>query len=183
MSLIELVDNTRTDKNTIHSYLELYEVLLCRRKYMAKNILEIGIYQGGSIKLWDEYFPNAKVYGVDIMEESEVWEEIKNKDKICLFTSTNAYDPGFWLMMKKIKFDMILDDGPHTLESMQTFIRLYSQLLSQRGILILEDIQHWSWINVLRKCVPANLKRFVKVYDLRKNKGRYDDIVLVIDKK
>ena len=28
MSLIQLVDNTKTDKNTIHSYLGLYEKLL-----------------------------------------------------------------------------------------------------------------------------------------------------------
>jgi hypothetical protein len=43
MSLIELVDNTRTDKNEIHGYLELYEQLLSRLKTSATNILEIGI--------------------------------------------------------------------------------------------------------------------------------------------
>jgi hypothetical protein len=41
MSLIELVDNTRTDKNEIHGYLELYEQLLSRLKTSATNILEI----------------------------------------------------------------------------------------------------------------------------------------------
>jgi hypothetical protein len=43
MSLIDIVDNTKTDKNTTHSYLELYQELLQNRKETTKNILEIGI--------------------------------------------------------------------------------------------------------------------------------------------
>jgi len=55
MSLEELVDNDRTDKNTIHSYLPLYQKLLIKKKETAKNVLEIGIYKGGSIKLWNNF--------------------------------------------------------------------------------------------------------------------------------
>ena len=186
MSLVELVDNTRTDKNTCHSYLELYENLLNRKKYTAKNILEIGICNGGSIKLWHDYFENAKIYGLDIMNEINVWDELKNKERIILHTSVDAYNMNFYidnLLNKNIKFDMILDDGPHTLESMKTFIVLYSQLLSDDGILILEDIQSPDWLDVLVKCVPEHLKQYVKIHDLRHIKGRYDDLVLVIDKK
>ena len=76
----------------------------------------------------------------------------------------------------------MLDDGPHTLESMVQFIRLYSKIMADDGILIIEDVQDWSWINVLTNEVPDHLKQFVKVYDLRQNKGRYDDIVFTIDK-
>jgi len=57
--LIDIVDNLRTDKNTFHSYLNLYENLLKSKKYSAKNILEVGIYKGGSIKMWKDYFVNA----------------------------------------------------------------------------------------------------------------------------
>ena len=76
----------------------------------------------------------------------------------------------------------MLDDGPHTLESMKQFIKLYSQLLTDDGILIVEDVQDWGWIDILRNEVPESLKQYVKVYDLRKNKNRYDDIVFTIDK-
>ena len=41
-TLQQLVDNSRTDKNTTHSYLGLYEELLQTKKYTAKNVLEIG---------------------------------------------------------------------------------------------------------------------------------------------
>ena len=62
------------------------------------------------------------------------------------------------------------------------FIKLYSQIIDDDGILIIEDIQSWDWIDILKNEIPENLKNFVNVYDLRLNKNRYDDIVLTIDK-
>lgn len=50
MSLDKL-KTTTTDKNTTHSYLPLYDTLLEPIKDTTGNILEIGVYQGGSIKL------------------------------------------------------------------------------------------------------------------------------------
>lgn len=184
-TLQQLVDNSRTDKNTIHSYLGLYEELLQSKKYTAKNVLEIGICYGGSIKLWSDYFVNATIYGCDIMHINNVWDVIKNNDKIKLYTSTDAYNHTFILnelFLKPVRFDMILDDGPHTLESMKTYVKYYSQLLTDDGILILEDIQSWDWIDIIKAEIPQELQKFVSTFDLRPNKNRYDDIVLVINK-
>lgn len=185
MSLEEIVDNLTTDKNTTHSYLPLYQNLLISKKETAKNVLEVGIYQGGSIKLWSDFFTNATVYGLDIMNINDVCECIKNNEKIILFTSTDAYNNDFFVtnfLMKNIKCDLMLDDGPHTLESMKEFIKLYSQIMTDDGILIIEDVQSWDWIDILTNEVPEKLKQYVKVYDLRQNKNRYDDIVFTIDK-
>ena len=181
MSLEKIVDNSRTDKNTIHSYLSLYQKLLITKKETAKNELEVGIYNGGSIKLWSDYFTNANVYGLDIMNIENVWKGIKNNEKIILHTSTDAYDNDFFInhfLNKNIKCDFMLDDGPHSLKSMKQFIKLYSQIMTDDGILIIEDVQSWNWIDILKNEVPENLKQYVKIYDLRKNKNRYDDIVL-----
>jgi len=185
MSLQEIVDNSRTDKNTTHSYLPLYQQLLAGKKETAKNVLEIGIQQGGSIKLWSDFFINANVYGVDVMDIHSVWDCIKNNEKIILHTTTNAYDNDFFdnqLLNKNLKFDFMLDDGPHSLESMEQFIQLYSKIMTDDGILIIEDVQSWDWIDILKNEVPDDLKDFIKVYDLRENKYRYDDIVFTIDK-
>ena len=54
--------------------------------------------------------------------------------------------------------------------------------MTDDGILIIEDIQSFDWIPILINEVPENLKQFVKVYDLRPNKNRYDDIVFTINK-
>jgi hypothetical protein len=185
-TLIDIVDNSRTDKNTVHSYLGLYQDLLVSKKDTAKHVLEVGIFKGGSIKLWHDYFVNATVYGMDIMSMNGIWSEIRNKDRIVLFPSTDAYNQSFFeteFLNKGIKFDFMLDDGPHSLESMKSFIRLYSKVMAEDGILIIEDVQSWDWIEVLKNEVPEELKPFVKTYDLRPNKNRYDDIVFTIDKR
>ena len=185
MSLIQLVDNLRTDKNTTHSYLELYQQLLFSKKNTAKNVLEVGILNGGSIKLWNDFFINATVYGLDIININRVWEKIKNNNNIILYTETDAYNEEFFnttFLNCGIKFDMLLDDGPHTLDSMKQFIKLYSQVMTDDGILIIEDVQSIDWIETLINEVPSHLKQFVRVYDLRPNKNRYDDIVFVINK-
>ena len=190
MSLQEIVNNSKTDKNTTHSYLELYQKLLISKKETAKNVLEVGIgdfgeKNGGSIKLWRNFFTNATIYALDILPIDRVMDELLNDDRVILYTSSNAYDNEFFttqFLNKNIKCDFMLDDGPHTLESMKQFIKLYSQIMMDDGILIIEDVQSWDWIYKLKNEVPDNLKQFIKVYDLRKNKNRYDDIVFTIDK-
>ena len=190
MSLQEIVNNSKTDKNTTHSYLELYQKLLISKKETAKNVLEVGIgdfgeKNGGSIKLWRDFFTNATIYALDILPIDRVMDELLNDDRVILYTSSNAYDNEFFttqFLNKNIKCDFMLDDGPHTLESMKQFIKLYSQIMMDDGILIIEDVQSWDWIDTLKNEVPDNLKQFIKVYDLRKNKNRYDDIVFTIDK-
>ncbi len=119
------------------------------------------------------------------MHINDVCECIKNNEKIILYTSTDAYNNDFFItnfLIKNIKCDFMLDDGPHTLESMKEFIKLYSQIMTNDGILIIEDVQSWDWIDILTNEVPEKLKQYVKVYDLRQNKNRYDDIVFTIDK-
>lgn len=185
MSLKELANNERTDKNTTHSYLDLYQKLLESKKETAKNVLEIGIQTGGSIKLWHDFFTNAMIYGLDIMDVNNIWHEISNKENIKLYTSTDAYNYDFFnnnILSKNIKFDFMLDDGPHSLESMIKFIHLYTKVMTDDGILIIEDVQSWDWIEILKLQVPDNLKEYIKVYDLRSIKNRYDDIVFTIDK-
>ena len=189
-TLKELVNNLKTDKNTTHSYLDLYEELLFSKKNTAKNILEVGIgdfkdKNGGSIKLWYDYFTNANIYGIDILGPERVMDEIKNNNRIKLYTNSNGYDEDFFkktFLDKNIKFDMMLDDGPHTLDTMKQFIKLYSQVMTEDGILMIEDVTSIDWIDELKSVVPENLKKYIQIYDLRSNKNRYDDIVFVINK-
>jgi hypothetical protein len=62
MKLSDIVNNFRTDKNTTHSYLSLYQFLMFSIQHSAKHVLEIGIgdlslgnTNGGSIKLWHDF--------------------------------------------------------------------------------------------------------------------------------
>ncbi len=190
MSLVELVDNNLTDKNTVHSYLDLYEELFSSKKNTANNVMEIGIgpiphQNGGSIKLWTDYFKNANIHGVDIINIDSVYSPLVSHPRVFLHTNNDAYSYKFFtntFFSKDQRFDIILDDGPHTLESMQTFIKLYSTILKKDGILVIEDVQDINWIPILTSVTPDHLKCYIEIYDRRDVKGRYDDIVFVINK-
>jgi len=184
-----LINNKFTDKNTSHSYIDLYETLLSSKKESATSVLEVGIgdfgpKNGGSIKLWRDYFTNATIYGIDILPADRVLDELLTDPRVVLYTSTNAYNEDFVnenFINKGLKFDFMLDDGPHTLESMKDFIRLYLPLLKEDGILIIEDVQSVDWFNELSAQVPENLRNYINIYDRRQVKDRYDDLVFTID--
>jgi hypothetical protein len=186
--LKDLIDDSLTDKNTTHCYIEIYEKLFEKKKYDSNVILEIGIgdlykKNGGSIKLWRDYFPNSTIYGLDIRDIRHVNDEIINKDRINLYTSTNAYDKNFIekeFINKNIKFDILIDDGPHTLDSMIFFIKNYLPLLKEDGIFVIEDIPDINWVSKLQENVPEEYKNKCKVFDLREKKKRYDDILFCI---
>jgi len=57
MSLLEVIDNNRTDKNTLHSYIDIYENLFNKKKNDKVNILEIGIDKAGKCKTLEWLFP------------------------------------------------------------------------------------------------------------------------------
>jgi cephalosporin hydroxylase len=184
MSLVELEKELKlvTDKNSCHSYLPLYDELLCRKRFTARNVLEVGICFGGSIELWDKYFPNAMIYAMDILPEPKLPDLLKSENKIRMI-SGDAYCPAFTRkLFSGKKFDFMIDDGPHTLQSQLNFLMMYSQWLENDGILIIEDIQDIHYLEILKANTPDDLKPYIKTFDLRKNKGRYDDIVFAIDK-
>jgi len=189
--LTDFCDNGLTDKNTVHSYLPVYEMLFASKRLTATDVLEIGIgpaphQNGGSIRMWHLYFNNATIHACDIIHINDVHRCIVDVPRINLYASTDAYTPAFTVnvfLMKNIKFDILLDDGPHTLPSMLSFINLYLPLLKDDGILAIEDVQDITWINALRTATPDALKPYIEVYDLRSVKGRWDDIIFVINKQ
>lgn len=176
-TLTQLADPQTTDKGSTHSYLEIYESLFSSRRNTVKRVIEIGVERGGSIKLWAEYFPTAEVVGFDIKLNVTPYNQ-----RVKLFQG-NAYNTTLvaQLIQKGIYADVIIDDGPHTLESMVFFVKYYSQLLAPGGVLIVEDIPDPLWVQALYGCVPQHLKPYCKAFDIRKNKGRWDDILFVID--
>lgn len=184
-TLKDLINNETTDKNTKHFYLDSYEELFKSKKDAEVNILEVGIYQGGSIKLWRDYFTNGRVYGVDIIDRNHPYirePSILSDPRITLYTSINAYDQGFVnSILKSTKFDFLIDDGPHTYESVEFFVKYYLPLLKDDGILVVEDIQSPDWLPKLSECVPEEYKGCIKIVDVRNVKDRYDDLMFIVD--
>jgi predicted O-methyltransferase YrrM len=146
-------------------------------KYQDKNIdlLEIGVYHGASLALWSLYFPNANIIGLDI--DDQVAEEYQNLDRVKIGIC-DAYSPEIADSLGN--FDIIIDDGPHTLPTVQKCIELYLPKLNKGGVMVLEDIQDLSWIEELEPLVPEGYQ--TELIDVRNNLGRYryDDLIYVI---
>lgn len=175
-----------TDKITAHTYLPVYDEVFKPIRTTARNILEIGVWIGASLALWKNYFVNATIYAVDIHDQDFITiEDAKNCSNIKLFMPNDGYDPSFIereFKSKNIKFDLIIDDGPHTVESQIDCINKYLPLLSENGILVIEDIASLNYLKLFLDATPEDYRKHIRMYDLRKYKGRYDDILFIIDK-
>lgn len=184
-TLQDLADHTRTDKNSPggHNYFSVYEALFAPLRTTTNTVLEIGIDKGGSIKLWSDFFTEAKIVGLDI-RRPKLDDDVVNLSRAQLFLNTNAYSLDFFEreLLGKVQCDVVIDDGPHTLASMLQFVVMYSKLLTDNGVLIVEDVQDIEWIDALRSVVPDHLRSFVEVHDLRPIANRGDDILFVINR-
>ncbi len=180
--LRDLIDNNATDKDTQHSYLDTYEMLFSPVRNTTTSVLEIGIggFAGG-LRLFRKYFPNARIYGADILNSKPEWGDALTDERIQIHSSIDAYTPVSFELLSKQRYDVIIDDGPHTLESMKFVVSNYVTLLKETGILVIEDVQDISWVESLREATPLAYHKYIEVYDLRKNKNRYDDILFVIN--
>lgn len=177
-SLSELAQGLCTDKGTVHSYLEVYDALFAPRRESAARVLEVGVYEGGSIRLWHDYFPAAEVTGLDVSLDA-------NKTDLALprvrLLTGDAYDHATLARLADRRYDVIVDDGPHTLASMLFVARNYTGLLAPGGVLVIEDVQDAGWVPAIVDAFPSYARGSVRVADRRGVKGRYDDLLVVLD--
>lgn len=117
-TLQELAFMFGTDKLD-HGYIPFYE------KYLPKNpkkILEIGVKEGKSVRMWQKYFPDAAVHGLDLFMEFPV-PDIPG----AVFHTGNQCD---WRLLEQLRredFDVIIDDGSHnSRDQMMTFFGLFN---------------------------------------------------------
>ena len=134
--------------------------------------------------MWYEYLLESNLYLLD------------RDDQHLLHKITSAMDPSRWnltiadaytldtvaMMQQKCPagFDIIIDDGPHTLESQQFVIASYLPLLNSGGVLVIEDIENFSYVEILKRCVPASSEFEIEVIDLRRIKNQSDDVLFII---
>ena len=167
-----------TDKGTRHSYIEnYYNNKFTPLRDANLNILEIGIDNGYSIMLWNGWFTNANIIGLDIKEDSlEKIKALSNAkgiiaDAYCLNT-VNMFSDNF--------FDIIIEDGDHSIEHQRFVTDHWFNKLKPGGTLIIEDIPDITKVKYITEAVK---KHSITCLDYRhlKNK-KWDDILIEICK-
>ena len=117
----------------------------------VKKVLEIGVFKGHSMLLWNDYFPQAKIYGIDIdLNQKHLGQNAKDicegKDRVKLKEFNACSEVKFkeamaenWFDMEN-KFDIIIDDGSHHPVHQAQALLMYMPLLADDGIFVIEDI-------------------------------------------
>ena len=146
MNLIDFfnVSQEKTDKYDLGYIDAFYDSFFHPRVETAKLILEIGVQSGGSIKLWRNFFVNSTVYGLDV----DYCDAVDQCDRI-VHMVCDAYSFDTVNQFQRESFDIVIDDGPHTFDSMVFFILYYLDIVKPGGIMVLEDIIDISWTQML----------------------------------
>jgi SAM-dependent methyltransferase len=137
--LTEIGDRFQTDKASFHGFTEFYNDYF--EKFDSPRILEIGIFDGGSLRMYDEFWEDrAKIIGVDISTRVSNFSDSKNiKAVIGDIMSSDT--------IQKIKvannnelFDIIIDDAGHMMDQQQYALKNLWPLLKPNGIFVMEDL-------------------------------------------
>ncbi len=121
-------------------YFDIYNSHL--HKYYKSNctILEIGIYSGGSLGMWKDYFGgDCRIIGIDIEEDCKKYA---NESRNIFVYIGDQEDPSFWnrIIPELGQIDIIIDDGGHTASQQIVSFESLFPALHPDGVYIIEDI-------------------------------------------
>jgi len=151
--------NYNTDKSDL-GYLEhFYDDFFIKFKETSITMMEIGVYNGGSIKLWKDYLNSeSKIYAADI----EYFDHLEGTYSVM----GDMYSDQQVSKFPNDYFDLIIDDGPHSFESFILLIQKYFSKIKQGGTLIVEDVIYTEWVEPLVKMAELIGYSDVKVVNM-----------------
>jgi len=124
-----------------HHYFEIYQRHFA--KFIGRpevNVLEIGVYSGGSTEMWRQVFgPGCHVFGVDVEPACRAYE----REGVRILIGDQA-DPKFWAKISSElpPLDIVVDDGGHLPDQQIVTLEGSLPLLKPGGVYLCEDIQH-----------------------------------------
>lgn len=129
--------------DTCHNYTKIYDALLSDRRENVRRVLEIGVLYGQSLRMWEEYFPHASIFGVDSNADCQRYDSVRTRVFLADQSSEDSlhqmvdaiwakYGPGF--------FDLIVDDGSHVEAHQILTAKTLLPYLKPDGLYVIEDL-------------------------------------------
>ena len=134
-SLLEELGEKHRPSKRLHNYLPTYATYLESKRTTIESFLEIGLETGASVQMWEEYFPNAKIYGIDINPTNKDFET----ERIKVFIGDQG-DNAFLQTLPPM-FDVVVDDGSHRPDDIISTFKYLFPRLSHGGYYIIEDLE------------------------------------------
>jgi len=137
LSLNEIGLSHGTDKaSNGHNYLKYYEQHFASMRYKPVSLLEIGIWEGGSLKMWEEYFPDGKIFGIDIDEKIQ-YDSTRIKTLVADQGDSNQLRA---ILGDDTDLDIVIDDGSHEgLHQLISFNTIFP-ILKPGALYCIEDL-------------------------------------------
>jgi len=134
----------RSDKWEL--YLNTYDNILEPIKDEVKSIFEIGIQNGGSLEIWDKYFPNiSSIVGCDINPKCAELKYENEKIKVLVQDANESTTVSVIKENFSTGIDLIIDDGSHTSKDIILSFLNYFPLLNYNRFMIIEDLHCSYW--------------------------------------
>jgi hypothetical protein len=148
VDLTTLAQRHGTDKTGAHWYTQHYEHYLAPFRHRDVNLLEIGVggYEdtkagGKSLRMWRDYFPNGRIYGIDVYDKSALQD-----DRIRIWQGNQSDETFLRGVVAEIgRLDIVIDDGSHVNADVIKSFSVLFPLLDQHGIYVAEDVQTSYW--------------------------------------
>jgi hypothetical protein len=143
-TLDELARSSGADKSSdYHDYTRVYANYFKDIKDEPITFLEIGIYRGNSVKLWESYFSKADLHFIDINPSWIVYHS--SRSHYHFIDQENIEQLQDFATSLNKEFDVILDDGGHTMkQQINSFIALFP-FVKSGGLYIIEDLHTSYW--------------------------------------
>lgn len=127
------------DKGWTHAYLYAYTFLMAPYRHEPINFCEFGVAGGQSHYMWDQYFthPDTKIFGLDI-NLKQLDNRVSLSPRVKLIEA-NINDINS-TELANYKFDLVIDDGPHSFPSQKIFFEFFQPRLNNNGLLVIEDV-------------------------------------------
>lgn len=172
-----LVDASQSDKLRHHGYHRFYPWFLAHLRQARVTMLEIGIDQTKSLKLWSGYFDDLDLHGIDIDEKTF------DGDAVTLHQVDQSDPAQLDAFVDRIglSFDVILDDGSHIPDHQLLTLQKLWPILKPGGVYIIEDIETSYWgksrlygyrFNARRRNLIAPFRRVIDVINAEFSKAR-----------
>lgn len=129
-----------TDKAYLHNFCNDYEKLLRKD---VKTLWEIGVLDGASLRMWSEYYPNAKIIGYDIEDKSS----LSFNDNVSVKLLDQSNKSQLSELAKQTDIDIIVDDGSHIIDHQLLTFEMLFNCLKSGGQYILEDLHTSTNVN------------------------------------
>jgi hypothetical protein len=121
-----------------HNYMPAYERHLKPRRQSLRSVLEIGVLHGQSLNLWLNYFPQARVVGMDIHPD----KKNLTADRLTIeIVDQGKGDDLRGLKQRHPPFDLVIDDGSHRLPDVLTSLQHLYPHVTLGGLYVIEDME------------------------------------------